>query len=281
MKAISVIKKNLEFNRDLSCLLDTLKNISVAQFKALEKKITTFKELFNLVENFFNIDQVQKINNLFLQPRDESQLVVAVTSDKGLLGGLNKQIVGTAIGQFQKMPGKMIVIGERGRSYAEGRGIPLVFIPGIDDENCYNQALQLRDLILNEFYGGSFGYFKIIYPRPISFTVHRVEIMYLLPYILPVSKDSNPSLMSEIIMESNFNDIVEYLVSVMLGQRIYEVFGLSRLSEFAARFVHLEESSQKLQEMDGKIKLEYFRACHEKVDCTMRELFAGRLLYAK
>ncbi len=281
MKTISVIKKNLDFNRNLSYLLNTLKNISVAQFKTLEKRITAFKELFQTIESFLNIANVQENNNLFLHPRDEWQLIVAVTSDKGLLGGLNKQVVGTAIGQLQDMPGKIIVIGERGRRYAEGRGIPLVCFPGIDDENSYNQALQLRDLILKEYHGGFFGYLKIIYPRPVSFTIQRVEMIYLLPFNPRASKDSKSSLMSEIIMESNFDDIVEYLVSLMLGQRIYEVFGLSRLSEFAARFVHLEESSQKLEKMDEKMKLEYFRARHEKVDCTMRELFAGRLLHAK
>ena len=281
MKTISVIKKNLDFNHNLSYLLNTLKNISVAQFKTLEKRITAFKELFQTIESFLNIANVQENNNLFLHPRDEWQLIVAVTSDKGLLGGLNKQVMGTAIGQLQDMPGKIIVIGERGRRYAEGRGIPLVCFPGIDDENSYNQALQLRDLILKEYHGGFFGYLKIIYPRPVSFTIQRVEMIYLLPFNPRASKDSKSSLMSEIIMESNFDDIVEYLVSLMLGQRIYEVFGLSRLSEFAARFVHLEESSQKLEKMDEKMQLEYFRARHEKVDCTMRELFAGRLLHAK
>jgi len=61
---------------------------------------------------------------------------------------------------------------------------------------------------------------------------------------------------------------------------VHEIFGLSRLAEFAARFVHLEESSQKLKDMDGKLQQEYFRVRHELIDRNMRELFSARLLYA-
>ena len=65
-----------------------------------------------------------------------------------------------------------------------------------------------------------------------------------------------------------------------IGQKFDEIMGLSRLAEFAARFVHLEASSQKLKETDNKTHLEYFRVRHELIDRNMRELFAARLLYA-
>ena len=76
------------------------------------------------------------------------------------------------------------------------------------------------------------------------------------------------------------DDVIEYLVYLWIGQKFYDIFGLSRLAEFAARYVHLEESLHKLKEMDGKLKLQYFRIRHELIDRNMRELFSARLLYA-
>ena len=72
---------------------------------------------------------------------------------------------------------------------------------------------------------------------------------------------------------------MEYLLYLYMGQKLYDIFGLSRLAEFAARFMHLEESSQRLKEMDKKVKLEYFRVRHELIDRNMRELFSARLLF--
>ena len=82
-------------------------------------------------------------------------------------------------------------------------------------------------------------------------------------------------------LESKPKDMVEYLARLWMIERLYEIFGLSRLAEFAARYIHLEESAQKMKDVDKKTRLEYFRVRHELVDRTMRELFAGRALYAK
>ncbi|MGE5197216.1 MAG: hypothetical protein ACM3IL_01765, partial [Deltaproteobacteria bacterium] len=97
------------------------------------------------------------------------------------------------------------------------------------------------------------------------------------PTAYPVPKGE---FIPEVILESRLSDIVEYLIYLWMGQKLYEIFGLSRLAEFAARFVHLEESFQKLKELDTKTRLEYFRVRHELVDRNMRELFAARLSYA-
>jgi F0F1-type ATP synthase gamma subunit len=96
----------------------------------------------------------------------------------------------------------------------------------------------------------------------------------------PAEKPLEPGLVPDIILESRIEDILEYLTYILMGQRLYEIFGLSRLAEFSARFVHLEESNQKLKEVDKKTRLEYFRVRHELIDRNMRELFAARLLYA-
>ena len=84
---------------------------------------------------------------------------------------------------------------------------------------------------------------------------------------------------ANMIIESSLYDIAQYLIYLWMGQKLYDIFGLSRLSEFAARFVHLEESAQKLKDMDAKLQQEYFRVRHELIDRGMRELFSARLLF--
>jgi F0F1-type ATP synthase gamma subunit len=139
--------------------------------------------------------------------------------------------------------------------------------------------MQLRDFLVKRTLAGEFGQVKIVYPKPISFTVQKVETVSFLPFAPAGTRrtDAYP----EVIVESRMRDIVEYLVHLWMGRKIYEIFGLSRLAEFAARYVHLEESVQKLKDLDKKVKLEYFRVRHELVDRTMRELFAGRAIYGK
>jgi ATP synthase F1 gamma subunit len=281
MKTLSNLKKDLEFNRGLSALIEALKTIAVTQYRILERKIRTFKELLLNIESFFEILEINRIEHLFLKPNNLPLAVVAITSDTGLLGGLNMQVITYALSELEKKPGKLIVIGERGKMYASESKIPLVAFGGIRDEQRYEQAMQLRDYCAQKILDGSFGALKVVYPRPVSFTVQHVEIAQFIPF-LPISKkeSTDGAGAPELILESKIEDIIEYLIYIWMGQKFYEIFGLSRLAEFAARFVHLEESSQKLKETDNKTHLEYFRVRHELIDRNMRELFAARLLYA-
>ena len=62
---------------------------------------------------------------------------------------------------------------------------------------------------------------------------------------------------------------------------MFDIFGYARICEQAARYLHLEESCNKIQEMNKKLYLQYFRRRHEIIDANMRDLFASRALYAK
>lgn len=279
MKTLSSLKGDLEFNRGLSTLIEALKNIAVSQYRILEKKIKTFERLLSTIEGFFEVLDVGAIKHPFLEESDLPQAVVAVTSDSGLLGGLNMQVVSKARAELEKKPGKLIVVGEKGKSLAAEAKIPFVAFSGIKDEERLAQAMQLRDYCFKKAVNGSFGTLKVIYPRPVSFTVQRVETVQFIPFV--TSGAAKEKIAPEnIIFESKSEDMIEYLVYTWIAQKFYEIFGLSRLAEFAARFVHLEESAQKLKEMDSKTRLEYFRVRHEIIDRNMRELFAARLLYA-
>ena len=272
----------MEFNKGLSSLIEVLKNISVSQYRTLEKKLKSFEELMLTVEDCFEFVDFNAATHPFLNPRNKPQAVLAITTDSGLLGGLNMQVVNAALFELDKDPGQLVVIGERGKMYARESKIPFVAFPGIKDEERVAQAMQMRDFLCRKVLEGSFGMLKVVYPRPISFTVQRVETAVFFPFTPPKPGNQDISGLKDkdIILESKLDDIVEYLVYLWVGQKLYEIFGLSRLAEFSARYVHLEESLQKLKNNDIQLRQQYFRIRHELIDRNMRELFSARLLYS-
>lgn len=276
MRTISSVKKDIEFNQGHAALIEALKNIAVAQFKVHEQKLKSFEKIILTVEDFFGFIDTARLNHPFLRPQNALLGVVAVTSDSGLLGGLNLKVINQALLELEKAPGKLMVIGACGRNYLRESKFSFIAFGGINDDQRYGQAMQLRDYCLERIMEGSFGSLKIVYPRPVSFTVQRIETLSLLPFT-PLEKHNEPT--ANLILESSLADLVQYLISIWLGQKFYDIFGLSRLSEFAARFVHLEESSQKLKEVEISLKLQYFHLRHELIDRNMRELYSARLLY--
>ncbi len=281
MKTVSALKQDLEFNGGLAALIGVLKNIAVSQYHSMESRAKSFEKLKDAIYSFLEIIDPRQVVHPFLNPQNQTQMVVAVTSDSGLLGGLNKEVIDTALAELAKIPGRLIVIGERGKMYARESRIPCAAFPGIKEEDIPTMAMQTRNYILGKFVEESIGHLKIVYPRSISFTVQRIETVTFLPFRLEAREvQEPPPRLSEVILESSPADVVEYCVYLWIEQKLVEIFIFSKLAEYAARFSHLERSAQRLKEMDQKLKMQYFRVRHEIVDRNMRELFATRQIYA-
>ncbi len=281
MKTVSALKQDLEFNGGLASLIGVLKNIAVSQYHAMESRAKNFEKLKDAIYSFLEIIDPRQVAHPFLNPQNELQMVVAVTSDSGLLGGLNKEVIDTALAELAKIPGRLVVIGERGKMYARETKTSCVAFPGIKEEEIPALAMQLRNYILGKFIEESIGHLKLVYPRSISFTVQRIETVTFLPFRLEARQlEEPPPPLSEVILESLPADVVEYCVYLWIEQKLAEIFIFSKLAEYAARFSHLERSAQRLKEMDQKLKMQYFRVRHEIIDRNMRELFATRQIYA-
>ncbi len=286
MQPAVYIKKNIDFNKNFRALLEVLKLVAVSEYHNLESKFKTFEPLQTMLGEFFQSVDLTKIRHPYLTPEGQT-CVVAVTSDAGLLGGLNMQVVSKAADLVRQSNGRLLVIGERGLPYVLETGLSYVSYPGIVDAKRYGQSLEIRDYLLEKVLKNDYGPLVVVYPRAHSFVMHRVEVAQLIPFTLkenPAKKKEEPKLKnysSEAILESSPADVAEYLVGVVIAQRLFDIFGYARICEQAARYLHLEESCNKILEMNKKLYLQYFRRRHEIIDANMRDLFASRAVYAK
>ena len=277
------IKKTIDFNKNFKALLEVLKLVAVSEYHRLEKSLRTFEPLKEVVKEFFNSIDLEQIDHPFLNKGDKPVCILAVTSDTGLLGGINNQVITKAVDLLHQPDGRLVVIGERGVGYAQGYGIPCIYYPGIVDQQRFPQSQEIRDFIIRQVMAGEYGGLKVVYPRAHSFVIHRVEVETLLPFSLSGESKSEMKgdILKEVIFESTPAEVAEYIVHIVLGQRLYEIFGMSRVCEQAARYLHLEESCNKIGEMNKKLYLQYFRRRHEVIDANMRELFASRLTHVE
>ena len=141
-----------------------------------------------------------------------------------------------------------------------------------------------------------FGNCILAYARAISFSVQHIEVETLLPCAriyskdVPAKKDGSgepgrpaeekgaPAGPDSLILESPLAGMLEYLVGTYIVERLFLAFEENKLAEFGARANHLENSCQYLRTQGKKIKLEYIKRVHAKVDQGMRETFASQIL---
>jgi F-type H+-transporting ATPase subunit gamma len=280
MKTISELKKDIDFNKNLRFIVEVMKSIAVAHYHMLERKIKVEERFYSILKDYFSFPHLQRAQHPFIAGGAGPAGIVAITSDMGLLGGLNMKVMAAAFDATQSGPFRLIVVGEKGHSVARDRGFSFVGFPGVKDDERFAQAVALRDYLADELMTGKIGSLAVYYPEPVSFLVQRIKKYSLVPFDIPEAGPGMAVHEKETILESDVGGIIEYLVYLWMGQAFFEILGFSRLSELSARYIHLENSSQKIQEVEKKLKLQYFRVRHELIDKSMREIFSSRSIYA-
>jgi len=301
MATVKEIKEELQFNRELTGLLEVMRDIAVFQFRTLQGKKERFVKFAQLLRGFFRMVNWQKTPHYFVNPRTDKLGIIMITSDEGFMGGLNLQVINSSLRKSGAGAARLIVVGERGQRYLKEISRESVAFSAKEgsafggktagDAEKYKLALELKDYIVKGVRNGEFGRVVIAYPKCISFMAQKVEITEILP-IAPQASSLKPHVeraawsmecgaRDDIIIESPLEGIVEYLVEEMVLQKLLEILEESKLSEFAARAIHLEKSSQELTEEERSIKFQYFRAYHESIDKNTRELFSAQIIRRK
>ena len=287
---LNELRKELHFNGELTELIETLKNIAAAQYHVMEKEKQRFEEFMKAFSGFFRVVNLVKVENPLVQEVSDVLGIIIVTSDSGFMGGLNQGVIRAALrcqGGNSDRKVHLIVLGDKGATAFSDADRSFKFFPGIDQDRLYEQALEIKDYVVEQVMAGKIGRLMVAYPRPLSFTAQTIETISLLPCAALFDRGTESEVSRRtagqtflaearnVIVESSFSDMVEYLSGVWVASKLYEVFEDSKLAEFSARAMHLEDSLQKLEKNQKKLRHMCFKAAHERIDKGMRESYAA------
>ncbi|MFH1856048.1 MAG: FoF1 ATP synthase subunit gamma [Candidatus Omnitrophota bacterium] len=283
MPTLKRIKEDLEFNQTLIELVEVLKSISSSQFQAMKGKKERFKVFIQSFEGFFRMIDLSEPRHPFATVGSDTIGIIMITSDEGFMGGLNTQVINSALEYRKKNPAELIVIGEKGAAYLENIGEKFSSFPGIKEENKYQLVIKLRDYVIKQKMAGRVGRVILSYLEPVSFTYQRVKIMNIFPCVEIFKKKKEETMREgkKIIIESSLNQIIEYLVATWITHVFFEIFEDSKISEFAARTISLEEKYQQLMRKEKILRHKYFYDFHRLIDRSMSNTFAAALLGRK
>lgn len=282
MQSIQRIKEEMHLNVYMAELMEILKGIAVSEYWALLKKKGRFKRFMDAFNGFFNILDFSSVDHPFA--RNTGRLaILMITSNEGFMGGLNTRVIETGLAHPEADSAALIMVGEQGAVRLEALKRPFKGFGGIVTEENYAAAVELRNYIVQEVQKGVFQRLVVYYPRSISFMVQRVEELRVLPCteLFQQRELPPPEEVDGLIIESSLREMIQYLVETWIVQKFYEIFEESKLAEFSARTVHLEESFQLLQEKGKGIRFQYLRGWHELIDKGMRDIFSAQIIRRK
>ncbi len=220
--------------------------------------------------------------------RDAVHLVAVATSDRGLCGGFNTQIVRGArqlIRDLRKdgKTVKILCIGRKGRDQLKSEFGNLI-IHTIEDLSrprpSYDEGLDIAERFAAMAGEEEFDVCTIIYNRFKSVISQELTVQQLIPF--PVleagsetgrEEDTGPSAIYE--FEPDEEGILDELLPRNLAVQVFRALLESFASEQGARMAAMDSATRNAGEMIDKLTLNYNRTRQAKITTEMIEIVSG------
>jgi len=210
--------------------------------------------------------------------------VVLLTSDRGLCGGFNSNIIRRAQRFLVEEADKYDVIqfstiGRRGRDFAKKRGIQTrKDYVGFFGRLRFAMAKQVADDLIVEFREKNLDAVFLLYNQFRSAIAQSITLTQLLPIVAPPSKQRTGEggfITPEHLYEPSRPALLEHLIPRQLAMQIWRALLESEASEHGARMTAMDSATKNANEMIGRLSLQYNRARQASITKELMEIVSG------
>lgn len=206
---------------------------------------------------------------------------LVVTSDRGLCGAYNANVLNLARAFEAERPGTQVdwfVVGRKGFQYFERVGANIVDYfedPPLEKVD-FPAARAISNQLVDAFLAGTYRSVHVIYTAFESMVKYVPTDMKLLP-IDPAELGDGQSLEShgDYLLEPSPEMIFERLIPKYLETIVYNALMESLTSEFASRRISMQNATDAATEMSGELSRLYNRARQEKITNELLEIVGG------
>lgn len=203
--------------------------------------------------------------------------VVVITSNRGLAGGYNSNIVKLIThGDFKKEDLDIYAVGAKGEEILSSKGYNIVESASEMMENpTYEDAAVLCKKVLAAFADGQVGEIYLAYTHFKNTVTQEAKLIKLLP--VEIDADETVQEESNILMnfEPNPEEALELIIPKYVTSLFYGALVESFASENGARMQAMDSATSNAEDMIGDLTLKYNRARQGSITQELTEIIAG------
>ena len=217
----------------------------------------------------------------FLMKRDPVQSVglILVTSDKGLCGGLNSNILRMVVGKMKDLDNRGIkyqstCIGNKGLGFMQRVGGKVVSnVTALGDKPHLEKLIGPVKVQLDAYLKGEIDELYIGYTRFIN-TMKQEPVIEKL---LPLSGEAVGSAKTkwDYVYEPDSKAVIDDLLIRYVEALIYQAVAENQASEQSARMVAMKSASDNAKTVIGELKLVYNKTRQAAITKELSEIVGG------
>ena len=287
MPGLKDVKNKIEGVKKTSQITKAMNMVASAKLRGAQEKMERFRPYSQkFAAAMGNLSGGMEAGNLpLMEVRDVNTVeIVVVTSDRGLCGSFNSNIISTAEKMMFKLEAEgkkvsIVCVGKKAHQYFRKSGkVRSSYNDIMGTFQMFNAREISMDIAENFMVGGS-DEVRLVYGKFHSVAVQRPEVEGLLP-IKPVEEDaSHKSEQAKItgayIYEPEPGEIMEVLLPLYLNVQIYHAMLEVGASEHAARMTAMDNATNACKDMIHDLTQLYNKARQAAITSDLMDIVGG------
>ena len=280
MASMRDIKRRKGSIQSTQQITKAMKLVSTVKLQRAKQRAEESKSYFDLMYETVTsvLARTTGLNHPYLQGGESGKkAVIAITSNRGLAGGYNSNIVKLVRdGGFSADDTAIYAIGKKGRDALARQGYQIA-IDGSDvmEGPTYADAIAISKEVLQAFKDGEVGEIYLAYTRLKNTVVHEPRILKLLPVEVPNVQGETQEAKAVMNFEPNDEEALNQIIPKYMTSLIYGGLIEAVASENGARMQAMDSATNNAEEMINKLSLQYNRARQGAITQELTEIIAG------
>lgn len=269
-------------------ITSAMKLVSAAKLKKAQDAITRMRPYANkLKEILSNLSQsMDASEGIYSRQREvKNVLLVVVTSNRGLCGAFNANVIKKAnqviettyAKQLAEGKVQIITIGKKATSFfSKKQGVELL---SSHDELfgslTFEAVIPVAEKAMKLFAEGKVDRVEFIYNQFKSAGTQLVTQEQFLPVLPPATGDKSSPASQDYIFEPSKAEIVENLIPLSLKTQFFKVLLDSHAAEHGARMTAMHKATDNASDLLRNLKLSYNKARQAAITNEILEIVAG------
>lgn len=284
-----LIKRRINAANNISKITKAMEMVAASKMKRAQDQATLARPYARALEA--SLQKVAEDINPSLHPlldthTDGHEVLVIISTDKGLCGSLNAQLLKETIAWFKKFPdGKMVAIGRKAVHFAQLGGFELhAQFTDLPERVSISDIIPISSMVINGYTFHNFNRVHLVYMDFINTLSQRVRQVQLLP-ISPAEMYgqetmTSPKLVREYTFEPSAQALLEQLLPYFIENTIYQAFLEARASEHSARMVTMKNASENAKSLVGELKLEFNKSRQASITSEILDITTASMTIA-
>ncbi|MDI5894084.1 ATP synthase F1 subunit gamma [Flavobacterium algoritolerans] len=261
-------------------ITSAMKMVSAAKLKKAQDAITAMRpyaeKLTELLQNLSATLEGDAGGEFTAQREIKKVLVVAITSNRGLCGAFNTNVIKEAKSRSEVYAGKQVdifAIGKKGNDVLSKTLSVVDNQSTVFDDLTFDNVAKIADLLTEKFVSGEYDKIELIYNQFKNAATQIVQTEQFLP-LAPIKSDLTVST-GDYIFEPSKEEIVLTLIPKSLKTQLYKGIRDSFASEHGARMTAMHKATDNATELRNQLKLTYNKARQASITNEILEIVGG------